>query len=452
MSEESNGIIRNNIIAISGTPVSGKSTTIKKIKEQLMAEGYKEENIHLVKTGQQFRDAYNSVVTFIRTFEESPTELMKAYQNDMFQLFLSKKEYRDAVFETMARLKANNVDLKKFTIEQANEAEEFLPIRSIIDSIIDQRVADMGKEINSEPRPDEVWIFDSRLAFYNIPEAFAVRLINDERVAAQRLFNDQERGAEDSNYANVTEAMNAVIGRKLAETKRYIDIYNVDLNDESHYDMIVDTSYATPDDIAKNIIRCSKAYHSIENGKRPYIPKRWCSPKQLLPGDNNEVHTYDRATFTLEEMQEIIKADGYRLDCPIDIVEVDGIKMIVEGHHRNFASALNGETLVPYSVRAREDEPTGILGQTAREYFGNTIRKGHLWGHEQFFDDNEGLKKATTEEERKKCMFSYNSIYPGIYNEIDRYNEEAIRSVHAKMQAQKALQRNKREFPSYPGE
>ena len=39
-----------------------------------------------------------------------------------------------------------------------------------------------------------------------------------------------------------------------------------------------------------------------------------------------------------------------------------------------------------------------------------------------------------------------------LYNEIDRYNEEAIKSVHAKMQAQKALQRNKREFPSYPGE
>ena len=44
--------IRNNIIAISGTPVSGKSTAIKTIKAQLMEEGYKEENIHLIKVGQ----------------------------------------------------------------------------------------------------------------------------------------------------------------------------------------------------------------------------------------------------------------------------------------------------------------------------------------------------------------------------------------------------------------
>ena len=252
--------IRNNIIAISGTPVSGKSTAIKNIKQKLMEDGFKEENIHLVKTGQQFRDAFNSVVTFMKTFEEDPKKLMAAYEDDMFQLFLSKKEYRDAVFETMARLRMNKVDLSKFTIEQANEAEEFAPVRSVIDSLIDQRVADMGKEINSRPRPNEFWIFDSRLAFHNIPEAFGVRLICDENVAAERLYNDQDRGSEDSNYANIEEAKQALIGRKKAETERYISIYNVDLNDESLYDLIVDTSLAAPDVIARSIVKRSKDY------------------------------------------------------------------------------------------------------------------------------------------------------------------------------------------------
>jgi cytidylate kinase len=195
--------IRNNIIAISGTPVSGKSTAIKNIKAKLIEDGYKEENIHLVKTGQQFRDAFNSVVSFMSSFEQSPEELMRAYQDDMFQLFLSKKEYRDAVFETMARLRMNKVNLSEFTIEQANEAEEFAPVRAVIDSLIDQRSSDMGKEINSVPRPDEFWIFDSRLAFHMIPDAFSVRLICDDGVAAERLFNDQERGTEDRNYKDV---------------------------------------------------------------------------------------------------------------------------------------------------------------------------------------------------------------------------------------------------------
>ena len=258
MSEKKN--IRNNIIAISGTPVSGKSTAIKTIKAQLMEEGYKEENIHLIKVGQQFRDAFNSVVDFMKKFEESKSEPKKENQDPMLKLFLSKKEYKDAIFETMENLRLNKVDLSKFTIEQANEAEEFAPIRAVIDFVIDQRTADMGKEINSEPHPDEVWIFDSRLAFHNIPEAFSVRLVCDEDVAAQRLFNDRERGAEDSNYASIEEAKQAVIGRKQAETERYINIYDIDLNDESQYDLIVDTSMATPDAIARSIIKRSKSY------------------------------------------------------------------------------------------------------------------------------------------------------------------------------------------------
>ena len=58
--------IKNRIIAISGEPVSGKGTTIKKITELLIKNGYKEENIHIISTGHKFREYFEKILYFIR--------------------------------------------------------------------------------------------------------------------------------------------------------------------------------------------------------------------------------------------------------------------------------------------------------------------------------------------------------------------------------------------------
>ena len=58
-------MIKNNIISISGEPVTGKSSNIQTIKQKLMENGYKEENIHIISAGHQFRDYFNSVLNFI---------------------------------------------------------------------------------------------------------------------------------------------------------------------------------------------------------------------------------------------------------------------------------------------------------------------------------------------------------------------------------------------------
>ena len=63
--------IKNRIIAISGEPVSGKGTTIKKMNDMLIKDGYKEENIHIISTGHQFRDYFEKIIDFIRNINDS---------------------------------------------------------------------------------------------------------------------------------------------------------------------------------------------------------------------------------------------------------------------------------------------------------------------------------------------------------------------------------------------
>ena len=245
----------NKIIAISGQPVTGKGTTVKAIKKILLEQGYSEENIHIITTGHEFRNYFNAISEFIKNYDDSEG-LERLAQDPYLRMFLEKQEYRDILISTILKLKRKNIDTSELSIEQANNLEEFSDLRRVVDNIIDTSTAKMGKEINAIPRPDEIWLVDSRLAFDNIPSAFSVRLTATPKVAAERLFNDNSRGKEDNTYANVQEALEAREKRRIGEQKRYLKRYGVDLEDDDNYDLIIDTSFSTIEDISNTILNC----------------------------------------------------------------------------------------------------------------------------------------------------------------------------------------------------
>lgn len=262
---------RNKIIALSGQPVTGKGTTVKKITEKLKEQGYSEQDIHVITTGHEFRDYFNAIFDFIKEYED-PEQVEAIQQNESLKVFLEKKAYRDILIDTIIKLKQNQIDINNLTIEHANNLKEFSSLRKVIDNIIDSGIAEKGREINVVERPNEIWIIDSRLAFYNIPEAFSVRLVSDPRIAAERLFNDKNRGKEDSKYISIEEAYEAREKRRKGEQERYKKRYGVDLEDENNYDLIIDTSYSTIEDISNTILTCLDCYT-----KGMSFSKKWTS-------------------------------------------------------------------------------------------------------------------------------------------------------------------------------
>ena len=63
--------MKNMIISISGTPVSGKGTTVKEMKKLLVQNGYKKENIYVISTGNEFRNYFNLLIDFINSISFS---------------------------------------------------------------------------------------------------------------------------------------------------------------------------------------------------------------------------------------------------------------------------------------------------------------------------------------------------------------------------------------------
>ena len=119
--------------------------------------------------------------------------------------------------------------------------------------------------------------------------------------------------------------------------------------------------------------------------------------------------TIREATYTLEELEDRIKKNGYDPESSIEVISVDGVKYIIEGHHRNFAAAHAGKQLIPYEVIAQDDEKIPYYGGIARDR-AKYANIGNLYGHEWIIDNN----------------FSYSEVYPERVKEMKEEYEKDI--------------------------
>ena len=161
----------------------------------------------------------------------------------------------------------------------AKEFNEFIESDPKYDHYVDDTMAELG-------RKDENIIFDSRMAWHFVPQSFKIYLYVDVDTATERIFNDKGRVSE--SYSDKATARQEIIDRRKSELLRYQNFYHCNLDDYSNYDLIVDTSHATRDEVNELIYNSFKAF---EEGKE--YTKIWLSPKSLIlkgnePDDNGE--------------------------------------------------------------------------------------------------------------------------------------------------------------------
>lgn len=320
--------IKNKIITISGEPVSGKSTLVKTLKKRYEEMGY---SVHVVITGHIFRDI-----------------VKKEYS----------KMYPDRTFTNLADIQ---------------EDTTFVSKRAEIDGAIDKWVAQIGEEINSQERPNDVYIIDSRLAWHNIPNSYAVRLTVDEKIAGKRVLKDKTRGSEDA-YTNEKDAIIKTRQRKWGEIERYKERYGVDLTNPQNYNLIVDTSYSNTDELAGIIIEGEKSYRE---GK--YYPKTWASPLHFISIQKGRQTSAESVMGnTIESLAESIKREGYDpIKGTLDVAEENGVKYVLEGNHRTMAALSAGKTLLPYDVIYKNDQ---YSRQAAEEVYNDkTLERIYDW-------------------------------------------------------------------------
>lgn len=103
-------------------------------------------------------------------------------------------------------------------------------------------------------------IVESRTAFHLIPHSFKVFLDVSESEGAKRILNElhQANQRNERSYASLKEAMDTQRTRFLSDHKRYRALYGIDMLDRSNYDLVIDTSNLTVQQVVDKILERMK--------------------------------------------------------------------------------------------------------------------------------------------------------------------------------------------------
>lgn len=174
------------------------------------------------------------------------------------------------------------------------------------DKSIDSEIDRLTAELEQQGRPVVV---DSRMAWHFIASSLRVYLIVDEVVGAERI----SRAARDSEvkYQNVEQALQANRERRKSELLRFKNLYDVDLQDWKNFDLVVNTSVMTPEQVAAVVMHQALAPRS-----RDIWPKYFTSPKACFPTDRDAFRSAARGLAVVGErasMCELINVRGVDL-------------------------------------------------------------------------------------------------------------------------------------------
>ncbi len=117
---------------------------------------------------------------------------------------------------------------------------------------IDKQLDDMQVLLNKKDK----FVIDSRLGFHFIPGSFRVFLTCNDREAARRIFSHLRE--EEKENSSLAQTLANIRRRKASEKLRYKKYYDIDIEDTSNFDLIVDTTRNSPEETTEKILKAIK--------------------------------------------------------------------------------------------------------------------------------------------------------------------------------------------------
>jgi len=269
------------------------------------------------------------------------------------------KNLRSSYFSTGAiqRELASKLGIDTLSLNRISENDRK------IDDMVDSALSELNNSENSI-------VIDARLGWFFIPSSFKVYLHVDNTVAAERVIKDNVRTSE--RYKDITSAKDELLARKMSENKRFLSLYNVDCSSLDNYDLIIDSSRATPTQISELIIN---KYHQWETHN--LTNRLWFSPQALYPTHDIRQLGSEVAQNLTQSMQKA----GFNESFPLDVIRSKGYFFIFDGHKRASAAIINNINLVPLNLIASNSDEI-IPSISVLKYINNECSLSMLYDWE----------------------------------------------------------------------
>lgn len=193
---------------------------------------------------------------------------------------------------------------------------------------IDHEIDDGLKELSSV---DKLLVIDSRMAWHFTDGTFKVYLSVDPETSALRIMSANRVG---EHAATLEDTVKETKARRESEKKRYMTQYGVDIKDLTNYSLVLDTSNATPEQVAERLISSFEEWQADKSKKSAYI-----TPERLYyPDDAADTDEVSRLAALLEAGEKIPV---------VTVIEQDGEFYLSSGLESALAYSFNMDTFIP---------------------------------------------------------------------------------------------------------
>tara|TARA_Y100000034_G_scaffold26979_4_gene32129 strand:- start:341 stop:937 length:597 start_codon:yes stop_codon:yes gene_type:complete len=134
-----------------------------------------------------------------------------------------------------------------------------------LDFLVDSMIIEYGKDHDD-------FVFDSWMASYFIQESFKVFLKADLNTRALRIFKDTRKERLDVEKQETFEKTRKKIQlRDYENRRRWIELYDFDYATEEFYNLVIDTTHLTNEQVIEKIIKGAKLWLSEFNKAYEHI-------------------------------------------------------------------------------------------------------------------------------------------------------------------------------------
>ncbi|MEV0429758.1 AAA family ATPase [Micromonospora sp. NPDC050495] len=245
-----------------------------------------------------------------------------------------------------------------------------LNLHAELDQAVDGYVDQLQRDIAAS---GERLVMDSRLAWHFFTDALKVHMITEPTEAARRVLARPSGPAE--SYTSLEEARAKLRERSESERGRFIVRYGVDKARLRNYDLICDTTRATPEQVIQHVIDVYEGRLGADV-LRDGHPLLLLDPGRIYPTE--EIATL-RGLWDSEYVGDVAEAGDEALE-PLTIGYTGEYFFVVDGHRRLSAALRSGFPMVPARLAAEVDEPV-VGGLGAVDYFTAQARPSliHDW-------------------------------------------------------------------------
>ena len=161
---------------------------------------------------------------------------------------------------TVAKQLAKKLNLKHYSIGDImrqvakersvslNELSKLAEKDKSIDTALDKKSIDLREENN--------FVIDGRLTAYFIHYAdLKIFLDCNDKVRAERILKDERK---DEKSKSINELIKKIRQREQSERKRYEKLYKIDYYDKKFYDLMIDTTNLSIEEVVDNIMEAAK--------------------------------------------------------------------------------------------------------------------------------------------------------------------------------------------------